>query len=69
MSLDQPGSLMASTLTLLKDDKRTSLDIHKETGLSFYWLKKFGNGCMENPSVNKVQHLWEFLSSKKLNVA
>ncbi len=61
-------SLHLKTYEMLRQDKRTLLDIHKESGLPFYWLRKFHAGRIPEPSVNKVQALYEFLSNKPLEL-
>ena len=66
---NKPGSLHTRTHALLKADSRTLLEIHKESGIPFYWLKKFSAGEINDPSVNTIQKLYEFLSKKKLAVA
>lgn len=65
---DREGSLMTATLDLLKKDSRSLLQIYDETGVPFYWLRRFVTGGYKNPSVNRVQYLFEKLSGKKLNV-
>lgn len=62
----EQGSLATRALALLKKDKRPLLDIHKATGLPFHWLRKFKAGEIQDPSVNKVQKLYEKLSGSKL---
>jgi hypothetical protein len=64
--IDDQGTLMKRTLQLLKKDKRTLLDIFAETGIPFYWLRKFAAGEFKAPSVNRVQALYEKLSERKL---
>ena len=61
---DRPGSLMAATQHLLKD--RDLLSIYKDTHLPYHWLVKFKAGTYKNPSVNRVQYLYEYLTSKPL---
>ena len=63
---DQSGSLMTKTQALLRG--HDLLAIYNATGLSFYWLRKFASGEIRNPSVNRVQYLYEHLSKKKLPV-
>ena len=63
-SFDQPQSLMKRTQAMLK--KKDLLGIYHDTGLPFYWLRKFAGGEIKNPSVNRVQFLHEHLSGKKL---
>jgi hypothetical protein len=61
-----PGSLMAETAKLLKESGKAPQDIYAETGLPFHWVKKFATGEFENPSVNRVQFLYEYLSGNAL---
>ena len=61
---DQPGTLMAKTLKLL--DGQDLMIICAETKISFYWLKKFAAGTYKNPSVNRIQFLYEHLTSSNL---
>ena len=72
MKDNQYGSLMATTLSLLdialKDRGMTLIGIFKETDIPYYWLKKFSAGDFANPSVNRVQALYEFLSGEKLKL-
>ena len=63
-TFDQPGSLMKQTSALLRD--QDLLKIYAETKISFYWLRKFVAGDFRNPSVNRVQYLYEHLSGTKL---
>lgn len=62
------GSLMAETLRLLKNRPKdlTLPDIEKATQIPFYWLRKFTSGEIKDPSVNRVQRLYEYLSGNKL---
>lgn len=69
-----PGSLMEKTRTLLRDSPMTIPDIHADlkvagiTCISYFWLRKFSGGQVDDPSVNKVQILYEFLSGSTLTV-
>lgn len=63
---DQPGSLMSRTIELAKADQRTALQLCIETKIPFYWMKKFLAGEFLNPSVNRVQYLYEHLTGSKL---
>ena len=65
---ESPGSLQAATYQLLKKDGRSLSDISTSTGISFYWLQRFSQNVFKNPSVNRVQYLYEELSGKKLVV-
>lgn len=65
-NIDDQGTLMQTTLHLLKRDPRSLPDIFSETGIPFYWLRKFASGEFKAPSVNRVQALYEQLSGQKL---
>ena len=65
-TFDQPGSLMLETQRMLKE--QDLLTVYSETGISFYWLRKFSSGEFKNPSVNRVQCLYEFLKGEPLFV-
>lgn len=60
------GSLHSKTLQLLKESGKKPQDIYAETGLPFYWVKKFLTNGFENPSVNRVQFLYEYLTNTNL---
>lgn len=64
--IDEPCVLMVKTRQLLKDDPRSILSIYEESGIPFYWLKKFANNEFKNPSVNRVSYLYTFLTGKEL---
>lgn len=66
LACDRPCKLMATVVDLLKEDDRSILDIHKESGIPFYWLKKFANNEFQNPSVNRVSYLYTFLTGKEI---
>lgn len=61
---DQPGTLMMETIRLLKE--RDLLEVYSETKISFYWLRKFATGEFRNPSVNRVQFLYEHLAGTSI---
>lgn len=65
---DRPGSLLEKTQALLERDERSLYQISQATGLPFYWLKKFREGGIKDPSVNRIQELYEKLSGKKISV-
>lgn len=64
--IDEPCSLMRLTRDLLKDDPRSILALHNESGIPFYWLRKFANNEFKNPSVNRVSYLYTFLTGKEV---
>ncbi len=63
-NFDEPGSLMLETMALLK--RQQYVQVSYETGLPFYWLRKFANNGFKNPSVNRVQFLFEHLTGERL---
>lgn len=64
------GKLHARTLELLKARARTVTlkSISEETGLEEFWLSKFQNETINDPSVNRIETLYEHLSGKSLEV-
>lgn len=60
------NSLLAHTRELLRKTQRPYLDIYSDTGLSPNWLSQMLHGRIKEPSVNKVQKLYEYLSGKSL---
>ena len=60
------GTLLAKTHELLLKDTRSLYDLAYETKLPFYWLKSFKAGDIANPSVNRIQKLYEHLTGKQL---
>lgn len=69
MSLaNKRGTLHSVTLKLLKEHQLSLPEIYKETSLPYYWLKKFSSEEIQDPSVNRVQALYEFLAARKLKV-
>jgi hypothetical protein len=63
---DEAGTLLQKTRAILARDQRSLLELANETGLPFYWLRKFAGGKIKNPSVNRIQYLYEKLTRKKL---
>ena len=63
-------TLYEKTLNLFKNRPvwQTHKLIENETGIGRAWLKKFSYGEIENPSVNKIQTLYEYLTDTKLDV-
>ena len=65
---EEKGTLMTKTIELLKADKRSLFEISQKSAIKFYWLKKFSQGEFTNPSVNRVQALYEFLTEQQLTL-
>lgn len=64
LPFDQPLMLMQKTVELLKT--KDLIQVSAETRISFYWLRRFLGGGFKNPSVNRVEYLYEHLSGTKL---
>jgi hypothetical protein len=62
------GTLMIETMRLLKERNVNLPTIAHTTGITFYWLRKFIYGEINDPSVNRVQKLYEYLTDRKLSV-
>ena len=60
------GTLLSATRELLTNTDARYLDIYKDTGLTPTWLSLVANNKLRDPSVNKIQTLYEYLSGKKL---
>ncbi len=61
---DAPQSLMKETHNLLKGEDL--LKLHRQTDIPYHWLLHFYAGSIVNPSVNRIQYLWEKLTKTKL---
>lgn len=62
------GTLLEKTLALLEKCDKPAHVIFAETGLPFYWIKDMQVGKSGDPSVNRIQYLYEYLSSQELSV-
>jgi hypothetical protein len=63
------GSLYAKTKTLLASLPVLELfKVAEATGLSYYWVRRMYYGYIPDPSVNRTQALYEYLSNTKLEV-
>jgi hypothetical protein len=60
------SSLHKKTRSLLIKDRRALTTISNESGLPYHWLHSFRYAKTENPSVNRVQRLYEHLTGDKL---
>ena len=59
-----PGTLLLETRELLTGQDLYQIALH--TGLPQPWLRTLALGQIVNPSVNRVQKLYEHLSGRKL---
>lgn len=60
--------LFTRTKELLANYEGTQLDIYTATRLQPTWVSAVSTGRMKEPSVIKVQRLYEFLSGKPLKL-
>lgn len=68
-NFDQPGTLLKAVvadLALRKDPGLVSLC--KDTGVPYFWLRKVARNEIKNPSVNRVQFLYEHITGTKLGI-
>jgi hypothetical protein len=64
---DAPGSLLQKTRAMLSEKKRSSyFKIYDATGLHPNWLSGVATGRIRDPSVNRIQALYEFLKGQAL---
>lgn len=68
MAVFEEQSLMSQTWRLLKYRGQTLAEIQAGTGIPHYWLRKFLGREIKDPSVNRVQKLYEYLTGKALKV-
>lgn len=59
-------SLMIESLRLIRSCGKSLALISVDTGLPFWWLRKFHGKEIRDPSVNRVQLLYEYLTGTKL---
>lgn len=59
---------MQRTLDLLETNTITHLEIYKATDISPNWLWQFATGCISDPSVNRIEVLYNFLNGTPLEV-
>lgn len=62
------ASLLSKTKELLTEHQGTYFDIYDKTGIQPTWLSALATGRIKNPSVNKVQRLYEYLRGQPLTV-
>jgi hypothetical protein len=66
MKRDKPGQLHTETLTLLKQRSKRLLLTHvsEDTGLPYKWLWMFEHERIDDPSVNRIEILRNYLLTK-----
>lgn len=60
------GTLHLRTIEMLKASEQSPLQIYAATGITPAWLAAFRQDKMKQPSVNRVQALYEFLTGQKI---
>lgn len=66
---DKPAAIVLKTRELLERYSKSIPEVYKETGIPIYWLKSFSDGrYKQNPSINRVVYLYEYLTGKPLEV-
>ena len=68
LECDETGALMAKVQAMLKEDERTLLKVFEDTQIPYYWLRTFAAGGYKNPSVNRIEKLYEYLAGKNLRI-
>ena len=65
---DYQGSLLIKTKELLDSSGISAQDLYAETGLPFHWIRSMQQGKSPDPSVNRIQYLYEYLTENKLPI-
>lgn len=68
MAQFEEGTLVKKTLELLRGEGVNLLEIYSQTDIGFHWLSQLRGGRIKNPSANRIQALYEYLSGKTLDV-
>jgi hypothetical protein len=53
--------LLAETRRLLEQRDKSLQVISEETGINVHWLRKFSQGAFDDPGVNRIEHLYDYL--------
>lgn len=61
-------TLMDKTIELFNTSTLSAREIEAATKIPYHWLIKFGKREFKDPSVNRTQTLYEFLSGTKINL-
>lgn len=64
---NEQSTLLQATVKLLEKSEKRPHEIFAETGLPFHWIQSLMKGKTPNPSVNRVQYLYEYLTNQKLD--
>lgn len=66
LNCDRPGTLVTEVRKMLKADVRPQLQMATELRVPYHWLKSFMAGAIVDPSVNRIQHIYEQLTGRRL---
>lgn len=55
-----PRRLAAHLRSRLNAEKGSWREIAEAAGLTYSWVTKFGNGELNNPTIGKLQRLYEY---------
>lgn len=61
-------SLLEKTKELLEKYDGSYMEVYAKTGLQPSWISAMATGRVREPSVNKVQRLYEFLTGRALSL-
>lgn len=64
----QPSQLMLRTMQLLQTTDKRQHEIYRDTGIQPNWLSRFATGGIPDPSVNRIEALYNYLSGTTLEV-
>ena len=62
------GTLLQRTRDLITDSDKTHMQICIATGLQVNWISGIATGRIKDPSVNRIQKLYEYLAGSKLAI-
>lgn len=65
---DKPGELLTKVRNMINNDPRSFSQLSHDTRLPPVWIRQIADGAIVNPSVNRVEWLYNALSKDKLRV-
>jgi hypothetical protein len=66
---DQQSTLLKRVVELLQSKRdKDYMEIWRDTGIPYFWIRKIACGDIKAPNVNRIQFLYEHLTGKKLEV-
>lgn len=65
-TIEKPGRLLSATLKAARKVKLD--DLTRATGFPSSWLRKLLAGTIKNPSVNRVEKVYEAVTKKRLGI-